>query len=62
MSAPTPEEIAAYEASRARAVADYQGLRAYHALAAPTNAQSVAAIKALIRMVRLLVGETRDEV
>jgi hypothetical protein len=40
---------------------DVQLLRAYHAAATPTQAQSVAAIKATIRMLRRVFIELRDE-
>lgn len=57
---PTPEEIAAYETARARVADDYRDFKAWYQLASPTNAQTVAAIKALGRLVRFLVGEVRD--
>jgi hypothetical protein len=47
----TPSEWAAIEP-------DIDGLRTYHDLASPTNAQSVAAIKAIIRVLRAILRDT----
>lgn len=44
--------------ARWRAITDeVQLLRDYHALASPTNVQSVAAIKAIIRVLRALIAD-----
>jgi hypothetical protein len=46
----TPEEWAGLQT-------EIDGLRTYHGLATPTNAQSVAAIKAIIRVLRAILRD-----
>lgn len=36
---------------------DIDGLRTYHGLASPTNAQTVSAVKAIIRVLRALIRD-----